>query len=250
MVIAFPGSDVAGSKPEIAVLATLLGGHSTIKWTPGFSLLSKAAAGTPGLSVSAANLGYSDAGLLTIQLNGPAASIRKGAESVVAALKSVADGSVSKDDVTKAVANAKFEALEKGQLRDSSVLLAGSGVVNGGKAVDIASVTKAFDGVNAEKLKTVSLNAFDSNTRYVLMADTTTRLPRLCSRARPLFLPLVISLSSLTPRILAFAYKWICYSAQACTNSQGGLDDGGCCFIVNICSRNPICSEIVYSPRC
>lgn len=158
MVIAFPGSDIAGSKPELTVLATLLGGQSTIKWTPGFSLLSKAAAATPGLSVSAANLAYSDAGLLSIQLNGPAASIRKGAEAVVTALKSVADGSVSKDDVTKAIANAKFEALEKGQLRDPSILLAGGGIVNSGKATDIASVSQTFDAVNADKLKSVSLS--------------------------------------------------------------------------------------------
>lgn len=227
MVIAFPGSDAAGSKPEIAVLATLLGGHSTIKWTPGFSLLSKAAATTPGLSVSAANLGYSDAGLLTIQLNGPAASIRKGAESVVSALKSVADGTVSKEDVTKAVANAKFEALEKGQLRDSSILLAGGGIVNDGKTVDIASVTKGFDAVSADKLKTVSSNSTEWRIEYVPVADTALRLPRLCSRARPPFLRLVTSLSFLMLRTLACGYRWICYSGQACTNSQGGLDGGG-----------------------
>lgn len=45
-VIAFPGSSsftAGGSyKPEIAVLAALLGGKSSIKWTPGFSLLAKA----------------------------------------------------------------------------------------------------------------------------------------------------------------------------------------------------------------
>jgi ubiquinol-cytochrome c reductase core subunit 2 len=156
MVIAFPGSDAAGSKPEIAVLAALLGGQPTIKWAPGFSLLSKAAAGASGLSVSASSLAYSDAGLLTIQLSGTAASVRKGAEETAKALKSIADGSISKEDVTKAVANAKFEILEKAQLRSPSLLQAGSGLVTSGKASDLAATVKGIDGVTADKLKTVS----------------------------------------------------------------------------------------------
>lgn len=155
-VIAFPGADLAGSKPEFNVLASLLGGQSTIKWAPGFSLLSKATAGLSGVSVSASNLAYSDAGLLAVQLTGQAASVRKAAEETVKALKSVADGTVGKEDITKAIANAKFEALAKGQLRDQSIHLAGAGILNGGKPIDIASVTKSFDSVTADKLKTVS----------------------------------------------------------------------------------------------
>ncbi|EFZ02285.2 Peptidase M16, core [Metarhizium robertsii ARSEF 23] len=154
MVIAFPGSDASGSKPEIAVLAALLGGQPTIKWSPGFSLLSKATAGTSGLSVSASNLAYSDAGLLTVQLSGNAASVRKGAEETAKALKSIADGTVSKEDVTKAVANAKFDILEKAQLRSPSLLQAGSGLVNSGKASELAALAKGIDGVTADKLKT------------------------------------------------------------------------------------------------
>ena len=45
LVMAFPGSSSATGpfyKPEIAVLAALLGGQTTIKWSPGFSLLSQA----------------------------------------------------------------------------------------------------------------------------------------------------------------------------------------------------------------
>lgn len=155
LVIAFPGSDASGAKPEMAVLAALLGGESTIKWAPGFSLVSKATAGTPGLSISSTNLAYSDAGLLTVQLTGPAASVRKGAEEAVKALKSIAEGAVGKEDVTKAIANAKFKVLEQGQLRGPSVLLAGSGLVHGGNTVDLLSLAKSFDGVTADKLKTV-----------------------------------------------------------------------------------------------
>lgn len=165
IVIAFPGSDANGSKPEIAVLASLLGNQPSVKWSPGFSFLSKAAAATPGLSASASSITYSDAGLLAIQLTGAAASVRKGAEDAVKALKAIAEGSVSKEDVSKAIANAKFEALDKAQLRDSSILLAGNGLVNGGKPLDITTISKSFDAVSADKLKIVSSSCDMSTSR-------------------------------------------------------------------------------------
>ncbi|KJK81574.1 Cytochrome b-c1 complex subunit 2 [Metarhizium anisopliae BRIP 53293] len=171
MVIAFPGSDASGSKPEIAVLAALLGGQPTIKWSPGFSLLSKATAGTSGLSVSASNLAYSDAGLLTVQLSGNAASVRKGAEETAKALKSIADGTVSKEDVTKAVANAKFDILEKAQLRSPSLLQAGSGLVNSGKASELAALAKGIDGVTADKLKTAAKSLLDGKATVSTVGD-------------------------------------------------------------------------------
>ncbi|POR32329.1 Cytochrome b-c1 complex subunit 2, mitochondrial [Tolypocladium paradoxum] len=171
MVIAFPGSDNAGSKPEIAVLASLLGGKSTIKWAPGFSLLSKATAGSPGLSVSATNLAYSDAGLLAVQLSGPAASVRKAAEETAKALKSIAAGNVSKEDLAKAIANAKFDALEKAQQRGPSMLLAGSGIVNSGKPADIAAVAGGIDSVTADKLKTTAKALVDGKATVSSVGD-------------------------------------------------------------------------------
>ncbi|KAF4581955.1 ubiquinol-cytochrome-c reductase complex core protein 2 [Ophiocordyceps camponoti-floridani] len=152
MVIAFPGSDMTGSKPEIPVLASLLGGKPTIKWTHGFSLLSKDCAALPNLSVSASNLAYSDAGLLAVQMSGPASSVRKAALATAKALKSVAEGSVKKEDVSRAIANAKFEALDKAQLRDPSMLLAGSGIVTRGKPSDVTEVVRSFDSVTADKV--------------------------------------------------------------------------------------------------
>lgn len=161
VVIAFPGSEITNAKPEVAVLAALLGGQSSIKWSSGYSLLGKATAGTPGLSVSTSNLAYSDAGLLAIQLSGPAASVRKGAEATVKTLESIANGSASQEDVAKAVANAKFNALDNAQQRESSVHLAGSGIVNTGKPYDVASSVKAIESVTADSLKTVSYESPD-----------------------------------------------------------------------------------------
>ncbi|KAL7926626.1 LuxS/MPP-like metallohydrolase [Trichoderma austrokoningii] len=171
VVIAFPGSDSTGSKPEIDVLATLLGAQPSIKWAPGFSLLSKATAGTPGVSIASSNQAYSDAGLLTIQLTGAAASVRKAAEETVKALKNIAAGTVSKEDVAKAIANAKFSLLEKAQTRSSSVLLAGSGLVNNGRVQDLVALTKSLDAVTAEKLKTTAKTLLDGKATVSSVGD-------------------------------------------------------------------------------
>ena len=158
-VIAFPGSSSftsgASYKPEIAVLAALLGGQSTIKWSPGFSLLSKAASGFPGASVLASNFAYSDAGLLTIQFNGSAEAIRGASAEAVKTLKNIATGSISKEDITKAVALARYKALEDGQNTDAGLVSTGSGLVHGGKPFQIDEVGKGVQAVTADKLKAV-----------------------------------------------------------------------------------------------
>lgn len=154
IVIAFPGSSLESAKAEIAVLASLLGGESSIKWSTGFSLLSKATAGT-GVSVSTSSLSYSDAGLLAVQLSGSAASVRKGAEETVKALKSIAQGTVAKEDVTKAIANAKFTTLDAIQTSQPSLVLAGSSLVNTGKVYETANLASAISTVTAEKLQAV-----------------------------------------------------------------------------------------------
>jgi ubiquinol-cytochrome c reductase core subunit 2 len=161
-VIAFPGSSsfTAGSsyKPEIAVLAALLGGKSAIKWSPGFSLLAKAAASSPGANISTTHAAYSDAGLLTINFSGSAEAIRGASVEVVKALKGVAEGSISKEDFTKAVARAKYASLEEGQNIEAGLVATGAGLVQGGKPFQFEEVSKAIESVSQENLKAVSLS--------------------------------------------------------------------------------------------
>jgi ubiquinol-cytochrome c reductase core subunit 2 len=159
LVIAFPGSSsftAGGSyKPEIAVLAALLGGKSTIKWSPGFSLLSKASSSTPGASIATSHFAYSDAGLLAIQFNGSAQAIRGASTEAVKALKSISEGSVSKEDFTKAVAIAKYRALEEGQSFEAGLVSTGAGLVHGGKPFQIDEIGKSVESVSVDKLKSV-----------------------------------------------------------------------------------------------
>lgn len=171
IVIAFPSSGYDSAKPENAVLAALLGGQSTVKWASGFSMLAKATAGTAGLTVNTSNLVYSDAGLMAVQLSGPAASVRKGAEEAVKVLKTIADGKASQEDIKKAVSNAKFNLLSQNDLRQPSVVLAGTGIVNSGKPYDSAALVKAIDGVSAESVKAAAKAMLEGKATVSTVGD-------------------------------------------------------------------------------
>jgi ubiquinol-cytochrome c reductase core subunit 2 len=160
MVIAFPGSSSFSSgssyKPEIAVLAALLGGESSIKWSPGFSLLAKAAADHQHAHVSTRNDAYSNAGLLHVTITGNPSHIAKASKNVVDTLKRIAAGDVNAEDIKKATALAKFRALEAGQTTDAGLEATGSGLIGGGKPHQIDEIGLSIEKVGQEKVKSVS----------------------------------------------------------------------------------------------
>jgi ubiquinol-cytochrome c reductase core subunit 2 len=164
MIIGFPGSPsfTSGSayKPEIAVLAALLGGETSIKWAPGFSLLSKALAKeslTHSLAhISTTQHSYSDAGLLTITLSGKGSDVAFAGKVVVDTIKSIAKGDINAEDLKKATMLAKFRALESGQASDTGIEGTGMGLIGGGKAFQIDEIGKGIEAVSADKVKAVS----------------------------------------------------------------------------------------------
>ena len=174
LVIGFSSAALGSVSPEISVLVALLGGTSSIKWSPGFSLLAKAAAAAPGSHVAAVNLAYGDAGLLTIQITGGAQSVRKAAEESVKALKSVVEGAVAKEDLTKAIAKAKFDALTTNELTGAGLISAGTSILNNAKPFQVAEAIKSLEAVTADKVKAVSSTPpfFRTVTKYRF------RLPR------------------------------------------------------------------------
>jgi ubiquinol-cytochrome c reductase core subunit 2 len=202
-VLAFPGSSsfTAGEsyKPEVAVLAALLGGKSNIKWSAGFSLLSKAASSFPGARARATHHAYSDAGLLTIEFSGSASAIKSATHEAVKALRAIADGSISQEDFTKAVANAKYNALEEGQNIEAGVVSTGAGLAHGGSAFQIDQIGKAVEAVSIEKLKAVCISIFQQ-----IQVLTNTRLQKQCWRARRQSRQSVISMSFLMQKNLVF----------------------------------------------
>ncbi|KAI0397140.1 ubiquinol-cytochrome C reductase complex CORE protein 2 precursor [Xylariaceae sp. FL0594] len=171
LVLAFPGSSYGTFKPEIAVLAALFGGKPNVKWSPGFTVLSKATAGVPTVTASSSNIAYSDAGLLAIQISGAASSVRKTAEEAVKALKSIASGSISKEDLTKAIAKAKFDALEASESGRTTLLSAGSGIVQTGKPFQLAETVESINGVTADKLKTAAKSLIDGKATVAAVGD-------------------------------------------------------------------------------
>lgn len=159
MVLAFPGSSSytgKAYKPEIAVLAALLGGKSTIKWSPGFSLLSKAATEYPGVSIDTKSAIYSDAGLLYTVIDGPAEAVSNMAKTLVSTIRDIASGNTSREDYQKAVAHARFVELEFGSNIQAGLELTGSGLISSNSAYQLDETAKAIGNVTKDQVARVS----------------------------------------------------------------------------------------------
>ncbi|KAF2179102.1 LuxS/MPP-like metallohydrolase [Zopfia rhizophila CBS 207.26] len=172
-VIGFAGSSTFTGKfykPEIAVLASLLGGESSIKWSPGFSLLAKAAA-SPGTHVKTKSAIYSDAGLLYTTITGSALNVRETATEVVKIIQNVAAGQITKEEIQKAKAAAKFKELEYGQDVKAGLELTGAGLVHNTKAYQIDEVAKAVDGVTEEAVKAAAKLLLESKASVSAVGD-------------------------------------------------------------------------------
>ena len=158
MIIAFPGSGSFPGpdyRPEILVLAALLGGESSIKWSPGLSLLAQATADLSQAHIKTFNSTYSRGGLLQISISGGAQHVRLASYQVTKALRSVASGDFSKEDFKRAVAAAKFKALDAGHNTMESIELAGVELILDEKAHKIDEIGKSIENVTQEQLQKV-----------------------------------------------------------------------------------------------
>ncbi|KAK2607946.1 hypothetical protein N8I77_006585 [Diaporthe amygdali] len=171
LVLAFPGHNLHSDKADVAILTALLGGESSIKWSPGFSLLAKASATAPGSTIVAKNLAYTDAGLLTIQITGSSTAVRKGAEEAVKALKSVAESGVTKEVLTKAIAKAKFDLLSQNELTGTGLVSAGNSLIHGGKIFQVTEALKSYEAVTAEKVKAAAKALLDGKATVAAAGD-------------------------------------------------------------------------------
>ncbi|KAF2397063.1 LuxS/MPP-like metallohydrolase [Trichodelitschia bisporula] len=174
IVLGFSGSSSATGgfyKPEVAVLAALLGGQSSIKWSSGFSLLSKAGLNYPSASIKTKSHIYSDAGLLTVTITGGAKDVAGVAFDAVKTLNAIAAGEFSNEDFKKAVAYAKFAELEYGESQSAGVQLTGSGLVQGGKPYQIEETSSAIGGVTSEKLKQAAKSILEHKASVSAVGD-------------------------------------------------------------------------------
>ena len=173
IILGFQGSSsfTDGSyNPAIPVLTALLGGQSTIKWSPGFSLLSRATQAYSQVDINTTHHTYSDAGLLTVSLTSNNASqVRDATKEVVKTIKEIAGGKVNSDEIKKAKANAKFRALESGQNIDTGIELTGAGLIQGGRPHQLDEVAKSIEGVTEAQVKAVSSHS--SGFAYLINTD-------------------------------------------------------------------------------
>ncbi|OKL57084.1 hypothetical protein UA08_07676 [Talaromyces atroroseus] len=174
VVIAFPGSaqyGASGYKAEVDVLAALLGGESSIKWSPGFSLLAKAVEGETGARVSTKNFAYSDAGLFAITITGKADAVTTVAKRAVDAVKQVAAGEIPADEIKKAIALAKFRALEAAQLAETGVELTGSALISGSKPYQISELASSFEAVSPQKIQELAKSFISGKASFAAVGD-------------------------------------------------------------------------------
>merc|ERR1712230_132970 len=159
MILGFPGS------------SSFTSGGSSIKWSPGFSLLSKAAKDFPFAQVSTQHAAYSDAGLFYVTIAGNAQHVAEASKEVVDTLKKVASGDVAEEDIKKATALAKFRALEAGQQTQAGLEATGTGLLAGGKPFQIDEVGAAIDKVTSEKVKAAAKGLLESKASVSTVGD-------------------------------------------------------------------------------
>lgn len=153
LTLVFPSTSTSSAS---AVLANLLGGSSSIKWSHGSTILGRVSAKT-GATISTSYIPYSDASALVISISGAdVAALSEAATLAASEIKSLST-SVSEEDFKKAVAFTKFGQAE---------LSEGSFPVPSFAAVDAASVTtEALSKAAAELAKgPVALGAYGNVT--------------------------------------------------------------------------------------
>ncbi|KAF3918883.1 hypothetical protein ABW20_dc0103581 [Dactylellina cionopaga] len=152
VVIAFPGSaGGAAFKAELSILAYLLGGEPTIKWSTGNAILGKAVEKYAGVSAISKNITYSDTGLFYVSINGPAASLKNALPDVVGAIKSLSN--VKAEDLTRAIQNAKFDFYAAAEENALSMETIGQSIIATGKIPQVQETIKAIEGVTLDSVK-------------------------------------------------------------------------------------------------
>ncbi|KAF3902047.1 hypothetical protein AA313_de0208386 [Arthrobotrys entomopaga] len=152
VVLAFPGSAGGpGFKPELNILSYILGGESTIKWSPGNSLLGKAVQKYQGVSAVSKNLAYSDTGLFYVSVNGPAPVLKTALPDVVEAIKNVSK--CTADDLKRAIQTAKFDFYSAAEDNALSMEAIGQSVIVTGKIPQVQESIKALESVTLDSVK-------------------------------------------------------------------------------------------------
>lgn len=167
LVIAY--GQAGATSPELAVIPHLLGGQSALKWAPGSTPLSQAAAKVPGATVRSFVTSYSDASLLNVVVQAPTnEAVRAVAQEVAAAIKATASG-VKDEELKRAVAKAKFADATTLEHYASLVDAAAPALFAG---QSISSQASALEGLSADAVSKAAKALFEAKPTVVAVGNT------------------------------------------------------------------------------
>jgi len=166
-IIAYGSASAASA--EMKILPHLLGGRTSVKWTPGTSPLSLAAEKVPGAKAEAFFFSYSDASLLGVAISAPTSGgVRSVAMDVAKAIKSAS--SLKDDAAKKAIAKAKFAEASKFEHSESLMATAGAALFSGNIPAPDASFA-SIDKVSASSLGKAAGDLFKHKPTIVAVGD-------------------------------------------------------------------------------
>ncbi|EST07459.1 Peptidase M16, N-terminal [Kalmanozyma brasiliensis GHG001] len=170
--IAFEGAGHkdASASANLAVLRSLLGGESSVKWSNGVSPLSQIAESVAGAQANAFNLTFSDSGVFGAHVSAPNASVQQAAAKVAQALKNVAGG-LKEETIQAAVAKAKFERATVLENRTASHELVSAQLLEAGKVATLEESFAALEGVKANSLAKIAEKLLKSKPTTVAVGD-------------------------------------------------------------------------------
>lgn len=171
----FIGFEGAGHKDaseaaNLAVLRSLLGGDSSVKWSNGVSPLSQIAESVSGAQAHAFNLTFSDSGVFGAHVSAPSASVQDAASKVVQALKNVAGG-LKDETIQAAIAKAKFERASVLENRTASHELVSAQLLDSANVVTLDDTFAALEAVKANSLSTAAEKLLKSKPTTVAVGD-------------------------------------------------------------------------------
>ncbi|CAO1628409.1 unnamed protein product [Sympodiomycopsis kandeliae] len=164
--LGFQGS----SSPEYAVLRALLGGESSVKWSQGLSPLSQITSKVQGSSAHAFNLTFSDSGLFGAYVTAPTATLTQVAKEVTNAMKSIASG-VSSEDLSRAIAKAKFQLATSMEDKETLRQSVGSTLLSNGQVRSLEEQFGQLDTVKAADVSSAAEKALKSKPTTVAIGD-------------------------------------------------------------------------------
>ncbi|KAI8057937.1 peptidase family M16-domain-containing protein [Syncephalis plumigaleata] len=152
--LAFP-VESAADRVTARVLRHLLGGEKRLKWADSQSPLARVAQQNGG-EVRGLNFEYSDAALVGFLVHAPADNIRSAVHEMVAELRKVADGQVDADAVSRALATARFEAVDTVDSMDARLTKLGEDVATTGQSTSVNDSIATISSVQSAQVIDVS----------------------------------------------------------------------------------------------